>query len=138
MIHEQGHLIGNHSFAHADSRKPWFVAYYQDILRCQRLVEKTAGIRPRFFRPPYGRLSPTTLLAPRLAGLRTVNWSLDSHDWRCRSVPQAQQAAQDAYAKIKGGDILLMHDDHPFVLDVLDILLARCAGFDLNRGIGFL
>jgi peptidoglycan/xylan/chitin deacetylase (PgdA/CDA1 family) len=138
MIHEEGHLIGNHSFAHSNSVQPRFVAYYQDILRCQRLVEKTAGIRPRLFRPPLGRLSPTTLIAPRLAGLRTVNWSLDSHDWRCRTVEQAQQAAQDACLRIRGGDILLMHDDHPYVLDILDILLSRWATFDLSRGRDFI
>jgi len=138
MIHEEGHLIGNHSFAHANRMQPWFVGYYRDIMRCQRLVEKTAGIRPRLFRPPFGRLSPTTLMAPRLAGLRTVNWSLDSHDWQCRTVEQAQQAAQNADSEIVGGDIILMHDDHPFVLDILDILLSRWTTFDLSRGMGFL
>jgi peptidoglycan/xylan/chitin deacetylase (PgdA/CDA1 family) len=137
-IHEEGHLIGNHSFVHSNGLQPWFVAYLQDILRCQRLVAKTAGVRPRLFRPPLGRLSPTTLIAPRLAGLRTMNWSLDSHDWRCRTVEQAQRAAQDVCAKIRGGDILLMHDDHPFVLELLDILLSGCPAFDLSRGIGFI
>ena len=138
MIHKEGHLIGNHSFIHSNGSQPWFVAYYQDILRCQRLIAKTAGVRPQLFRPPLGRLSPTTLIAPRLAGLRTVNWSLDSHDWQCRTIEQAQQAAHDVCAKIREGDILLMHDDHPFMLDILDVLLSRCAGFDLNRGIDFI
>jgi len=137
MIHEEGHQIGNHSYVHSNGTQPWCVAYYQDILRCQLLVEKTVGIRPLLFRPPLGRLSPTTLIAPRLAGLRTVNWSLDSHDWQCRAVEQAQQAARDACARIREGDILLMHDDHPFVLDLLDILLSRCPAFDFSRGIDF-
>jgi len=138
MIHEEGHSIGNHSFVHSNGSQPWFVAYYQDILRCQRLVENAVGIRPRLFRAPLGRLSPTTLIAPRLLGLRTIHWSLDSGDWQCRTVEQARQAAQSACAGIRERDILLMHDDHPFVLDLLDVLLSGCSSLDLTKGIDFL
>jgi hypothetical protein len=45
---------------------------------------------------------------------------------------------KDLGARTRPGDILLLHDDKPHVLDVLDVLLPQLAarGFDLGSAVG--
>ena len=142
QITERGHLIGNHTYHHRDAdvvgdRRPHFGMFYHDARRCQVTVEQYTGRRPRFFRPPGGRLTPVTVLVPKLLGLHCVTWSADVGDWRFRSVGEAQAGAERLMRSIKGGDIVLLHDDNPYVLDLLDALLPRLRAdrWDLASGI---
>ena len=140
QIQERGHEIGNHTYTHPNSRQPWFLPYWQDLLRCQSIIEKQTGKRPKLFRPPGGRISLTSLLAPRLLGLRTVTWSLGVNDWRCHTTYEARQAARKILNKITAGDIILLHDDNPYGLEILDIILPeiRKREYDLFSGGSFL
>ena len=139
-IQEQGHIIGNHTYIHSDSRQPWLWAYFLDLLHCQAVIEKQTGNRPRLFRPAGGRISTASLLAPRLLGMRTVSWSLEANDWRCRTTQEAQQAAELLINKLKSGDIVLLHDDNPHILEILDIVLPlmRSQKINLYNGIDFI
>jgi len=51
------------------------------------------GVPPKWFRPPLGRVNVATLLAAAQCGYRTMNWSLDSNDWRCRTSDDAEKCA---------------------------------------------
>ncbi len=133
-IHARGHRIGNHSFQHANDGDPWFLQYLRDLRRCQALVQRETGVAPRLFRPPKGHLSPTSLITPRLLGLRLVNWSMNVRDWACQSREQALAAARQLVRLTRPGDIVLLHDGNRFVVDILDHALPQfaAAGFDLR------
>ena len=124
-IRTHGHVIGNHSYIHANGRQLRPLEYRRDLLRCQKLVARHTGSSPRMFRPPLGRTSPTTLLVPRLLGLQSIGWSLDSGDWRCRTPAAASVAAEHVKHSVMPGDIVLLHDSHPAVLTILDALLPE-------------
>jgi peptidoglycan/xylan/chitin deacetylase (PgdA/CDA1 family) len=85
------------------------------LQKCQAAIEEQTGIRPSLFRPAGGTISPTTLLVPRLVGLRIITWSLDPCDWRCRTLRDQHQAAQNILQHLSGGDIILYCG-----IDVLD------------------
>ena len=123
-IIKQGHQIGNHTFIHSNGKQPGFFAYLRDIKKCQQIIFDTCGITPKFFRPPCGVLSLTTLLAPRIVGLRVMTWSLDVHDWKCRSKEDALAAAQTLIKNVKPGDIALLHDDNRNVVELLKASLT--------------
>lgn len=139
-IKERGHEIGNHTYIHSNSKPPWFLAYWKDLLNCQSIIEQYTGERPGLFRPPRGHISPTSLVVPKLVGLKTVNWSLGVKDWRCRTSNEARHAAEKLVHKIKPRDIVLLHDDNPCVLEILDIILPaiHSRGYDLFAGKNFL
>lgn len=139
-IQEQGHLIGNHTYIHSVETEPWFLAYYRDILHCQRMIAQYTGESPRLFRPTRGKISFTSLLAPRLVGLRTVTWSLDLKDWRCQSNEEAQRCGEDYVKNSMPRDIILLHDDNPNVLTILDMLLPslKSRNIDVYDGLNFL
>jgi peptidoglycan/xylan/chitin deacetylase (PgdA/CDA1 family) len=138
QIRAGGHLIGNHSYLHrarfvlADAPAPRFWEYYRDLRRCQAVVDKCAGLRPRLFRPPGGRLTPVTLLVPKLLGLRCVTWSREAGDWRFRTAQEARAGAAVLAATVEPGDVVLLHDDNPCVLDLLDELLPALVARHFN------
>jgi peptidoglycan/xylan/chitin deacetylase (PgdA/CDA1 family) len=131
-----GHEVGNHSFSHVAPRPFAVRSFRQDLQRCQLAIESLGG-QPRWFRPPLGRMNPATLLAPRYLGLQRMGWSLETNDWRCRSVSDARATADALLKSVIDRDIVLLHDDHPRVLDILDCVLPTLSRrFDLAVGQG--
>jgi peptidoglycan-N-acetylglucosamine deacetylase len=130
----EGHLLGNHGHRHRPMVDPFRLR--RDLLRCSELLEWHAGVWPRLYRPPLGRLTPAGLVVPPALGLRTVTWSLDVRDWACRSAEDAGRAAAELLARVVARDIVLLHDDHAAVLPILDAVLPELARrFDLAAGV---
>jgi peptidoglycan/xylan/chitin deacetylase (PgdA/CDA1 family) len=137
-IRGEGHLIGNHTYAHRLDKDPGLALYLRDVRHCQTLIEELTGDAPRFFRAPMGRRSLGALLSPSLLGLRHVLWSFDSDDWTLRDEKSAVRCAQRLCSSVTQGDIVLFHDDNPWVLILLDRLLPhlKTRGIDLHSAIG--
>ena len=76
-------------------------------------------------------------IAPAFCGLKVVLWLLDSGDWRSHTHEDALRAAEYVKVNIKPRDIVLLHDNNPAVLTVLDLLLPqlRRQRIDLEGGI---
>jgi peptidoglycan/xylan/chitin deacetylase (PgdA/CDA1 family) len=135
-----GHIIGNHSFQHERARCVGLRAYCRDLCRCQTAVIEQTGRAPVLFRPPFGEVSATTVLAARWHGLRPVAWSLDSEDWQYRTPEDAPRTVERVLANVRARDVILLHDDHLGVLAILDRLLPSLKerGLDLARGAAWL
>lgn len=131
-VHRLGHVIGNHTYSHR-APDPWFGEYFRDVKRCQDTVRRHVGVTPRLFRPPKGHVSGASLTVPRMLGLRTMNWSLNVRDWECESPADARRAAERLVREAQGGNIVLLHDNRPLLLPLLDFALPRlvAAGFDV-------
>jgi peptidoglycan-N-acetylglucosamine deacetylase len=136
----EGHLIGNHTYEHRLEKDPALCAYLLDVRRCQLQLKQLTGVAPIYFRAPMGRRSAGALLAPRLLGLRQVLWSADSDDWKLRTKEAAISCGQRLCETVQGGDIVLLHDDNPWTVTVLDRLLPSLAtrGLDLRSGMEML
>ena len=140
IIQEQGHLIGNHTYIHSNGSQPWFLAYWRDLLQCQSLIEENTGQRPKLFRPVGGEITPAALIVPWVMGLKTMIWSLDVSDWKCQKPEEAHRRGEDLCQKLSPGDIVLLHDDNPNVLIILDLILPmiKSNNLDLKSGVDFL
>ncbi len=130
----EGHSIGNHTYLHPLDRVPPLAAYYRDVKQCQAVIESHTGRRPILFRPPMGRLTLGSLVAPRLAGLRTMLWSVDVDDWTLRNETDSVAAGRRLAASAAPGDIVLLHDDNPCVLTVLETALPQLRTRRLDLG----
>jgi peptidoglycan/xylan/chitin deacetylase (PgdA/CDA1 family) len=137
QIAAAGHVLGNHSWQHDLNRNGRLLPYHRDLKRCQREIQRVTGQRPRLFRPPLGRISLASLIAPRLAGLKPIYWSTELQDWQLTTDDEARRQAILWAESISPGDIVLLHDDNPCVLTILDVLLPRLVerGLDLRRGV---
>jgi len=133
----EGHAVGNHSHTHPSDRWPAFSPYMDDIMQCNRTIEKIQGKKPTLFRAPEGRLHPPSIWASRKLGLQHVLWSLDSNDWQCTNAEEARQAAEKVLSNVHDRDIILLHEYAHWTLDLLDVLLPGLVslGFDLATGV---
>lgn len=107
-IVEEGHEVACHGYAH-----DWRVqmsprSAAADLAASMAAIVGATGVTPKLFRPPYGVTTPG--LAVALAGttLLPTAWSLRSWDTVPWGPPRAR--ATRLAARIKGGDIVLMHD----------------------------
>jgi peptidoglycan/xylan/chitin deacetylase (PgdA/CDA1 family) len=105
----EGHEIGVHSYRH--ERLYVFKTPRQielDIRRCQDLIFEIAGVRPRFFRPPVGLMSPRIAAGVRRAGLLNVGWTVRTYDGVAHTTKESW--LRNALAGLCPGNILLLHD----------------------------
>lgn len=56
-IIDAGHVIGNHSYSHANGWKVKTKSYVRDVLRGKQIIQEYTGVQTQLFRPPYGRIS---------------------------------------------------------------------------------
>ena len=140
LIKNKGHYIGNHSYEHHNGRFPSFPVYKKDILKCQALVKSIVGFEPCFFRPPRGRINPTTLLAVKSCGLKSVLWSNEGGEWSYRSTAAPTVIARALLETLTPRDVVMLHDNNPKVPKILELILPalKAKNFDLINGLGSL
>lgn len=135
-----GHEVGVHGWEHRNALLLTPRAVRDDLARAQDAIARSAGVVPRFYRPPYGVLSSGALLAARRLGLTPVLWTADGHDWTARSTPDSVRAA--ITPRLTGGATVLLHDSDctsapgawRSALGALPLLLDSCARRGLDVG----
>lgn len=143
-IVRRGHLLGNHTYTHSEQwfaphKSPPFKTFRSDVGRCQKLLDSYLEDRPRLYRPPGGRLTPSTVLTAKAERLRCVTWSKEVMDWSFRRPEEGRLGGEKLSQIVESGDIVLLHDDNPIVLDLLDVLLPNLSSqdYDLQSGIDY-
>lgn len=117
-MHDEGHVVGNHSFDHANffplkSRR----TIINEIEKTQRIINSAAAGNALFFRPPFGVTNPMIAAAVKKMGLVTVGWSLRSFD---TVIKNNDKLLDRLLKRTHNGAIVLFHDrikGMHFVLD---------------------
>ena len=133
LIHERGHMIGNHSWDHIDLKKLDEDAVREQIGRVQRLVEETVGTAPKLFRPPYGSGGDVVKEIAEEFGLLYTTWSNGSLDWDASAKDKPDEVIRNVLDQLHPGANILMHE-LPWTADALDELLGKIE----EEGYGFL
>jgi peptidoglycan-N-acetylglucosamine deacetylase len=123
----EGHEIGNHSWSHPNLAKLSDEGLRSQLRRTEDIVVKTAGIKPKLMRPPYGELTKRQrILVNHEFGYKVILWDVDPLDWKR---PGPNVVAQRIIAGARPGSIILSHDIHPPTIaampQVFDALLAK-------------
>jgi peptidoglycan/xylan/chitin deacetylase (PgdA/CDA1 family) len=132
-IVKAGHVIGNHTFTHPRLIFASPAETRTQLERCARAMEDAAGLTPVLFRPPYGGRRPDTLAVARSMGMEPIMWTITGYDW---NAPPADQIFRRVSGKIRGGDVVLLHDgndvamggDRSHTVIATDRLIERCKG----------
>ena len=105
-VAKAGHEIGNHSYSHPlfCFRSPRFIE--RELRRAQQSIEAHAGVRPAWFRAPFGARWFGLRRAARRLGLGGVMWSAIGYDWSL-SADAVLERLKDGLAN---GAILCLHD----------------------------
>jgi len=105
---DEGHTIGNHSFAH----NYWYDLKTKknmlaDLKRTEELIFSISGKRSKFFRPPYGVTTPALSNAIRLLGYQSIGWSMRSLDTQEKGT---EFTTKRIVERLQPGAIVLLHD----------------------------
>lgn len=107
-MHDEGHLVANHSFDHHYGGMFGRGAYWHDqIARTDEVIASAIGRRPRWFRPPMGFKQLHITRALRLHSHCMVTWTRRAFDG-VATTPEA--IVQRLGGRAQPGDILLLHD----------------------------
>jgi len=106
-IKEGGHEIGNHSYKHPSFTKIGLDRIKEEIEKTNDIIEKYTGERPKLFRFPSGDYNKDTFLKVRNLGYMTIQWDVDSVDWKEIS---AETEYDRVMKNVKPGSIILFHN----------------------------
>lgn len=130
-IHEEGHIIGNHSFSHTNLWDFMSSAKMSaDIENTVAAIRDVTGKSARYFRPPYGVINPMVNRAVKKTGMFIVTWRFRSFDTTASS---SEVLLEKAIRKVKPGDILLFHDSCMLTAEILEKLIVSLQ----ERGLEF-
>jgi peptidoglycan/xylan/chitin deacetylase (PgdA/CDA1 family) len=130
-IRNRGHGIENHSYSHRYGfALRGAKAMARELTLAQDVIESISGYRPKFFRPPAGIQSVwlrSVLIETRLS---LVSWTRRGFD---TVSSDGQRVTSRLIGKgLTAGEILLLHDRVPLVIDVLPRLLEHMKQRDLK------
>jgi peptidoglycan/xylan/chitin deacetylase (PgdA/CDA1 family) len=125
QILRQGSSIGNHSLTHSNLARGGRFARFE-LQKTSALIHHATGFRPCLFRAPYGAVSAGLVREARAAGMLTIQWDVDPHDYVSSERPHYIAGAVSK--AVRGGSIIVLHDgggDPSRTLRALPLLLHR-------------
>ena len=105
-IYDAGHEIGNHSYSHKDMPSMNYEDIILDIQKCNETVRNITGHSPDLFRAPSGSYDNKTISAAENIGMMTIQWDVDSLDWKNIS---ADEILKRVTTKVQKGSIIQLH-----------------------------
>ncbi len=122
MMRARGHGIENHSYRHPHAfALGGPVRMAREVARGQEAIERSGGGRPSFFRAPAGIQNPWLTGVLEDAHLSLVSWTRRGFDTVSRD---GRRVARRLIGPgLSAGDILLLHDSAPVVLEALPRVL---------------
>ncbi len=107
-IHEEGHLIGNHTYHHPDMSKiATKESFHKELKDVETEYKNVVGEEmTKFYRPPQGKFNETNLQMAKDLGYHTFFWSLAYVDWYENDQPSKEEAFQKLLGRIHPGAIV--------------------------------
>jgi len=132
---EEGHELAVHGNRH------WPMALLPprilrtEIEKCARAIFDTTGVQARFFRPPFGFMTPAQSVFVRHLGYKPVLGDVYPEDPRR---PGTERIVSRVLRRLRAGSIVILHDGSPLgerdrgqTVDAVDVILAQAAGLGL-------
>ena len=113
-IDEAGLEIGTHSNTHPDMAKLSQESILSELTTSMKKITDITGKDVKVFRAPYGSYNNTLLNTCSQLGLSTIQWDIDSLDWKGLSAGEVTKRVMD---RAKNGSIILMHNNADHVVE---------------------
>ena len=123
-IYKNGHDIGNHGANHKHMTKLSKEDMISEIEGCHTIIKSMTGIDMTLFRAPYGDYNESVILAAKSEGYNTVQWDVDSLDWKDYGVDAIVDKVCN-HKDLKNGSIILLHNGSKYTALALDELLKE-------------
>lgn len=122
-MHEEGHLIGNHTYSHLQLNAGNEEIFRQELIRTNEIIGELTGEEVTYVRPPYGSWNKQF---EKELNMIPVLWTIDPLDW-CSD--NADCITREVCGKAQENAIILMHDQYKSsvtaALRIIDILTGK-------------
>lgn len=125
-----GHEMGTHSRTHSYMSKLSETEIRSELSTSAQAIERLTGQKVSLFRPPYGDYDNLLVDTAREMGLYTIQWDVDSLDWKNLS---GQEIALRVINATKNGSIILCHNNGLHTAEALPLIFSTLR----NRGYEF-
>ena len=119
-LHEEGHLIGNHTYHHVDITKKSEDEAKKEIEDTDKVISAITGEHVAYMRPPFGVWQKDLELEMEVM---PVMWSIDPLDWTTKNT---DEIVNKVVTEAGENDIILLHDCYESSVDaalrIVDIL----------------
>lgn len=102
-----GHELGNHTWTHQDLAFQSTLQTRRQLQRGREAIERTAGVRPRFFRPPRGNLTGSAIASAAELGYDVLLWSVTRGG---AGVGTPASVVDHLVGTVAPGDVVALHD----------------------------
>ncbi|MGL4345206.1 MAG: polysaccharide deacetylase family protein [Cellulosilyticaceae bacterium] len=122
-ISEEGHDLGNHSDKHPHVNRLPKEDIMKDMRMAHNTIKEITGRDCWLYRGPYGEYNDIVLDAARECGYYTIQWDVDSLDWK----EYGKSALIDKVLKHKNlapGSIILLHNATKYTKDALEEIIV--------------
>lgn len=129
-IVERGHELGTHSKTHPYMSKLSETEMREELSSSCQAIERTTGVKPTLFRPPYGDYNNLLIETCAKLNLYPIQWDVDSLDWKNLS---ATELSLRVINGVKEGSIILCHNNGLHTAEALPMIFSTLQ----NRGYEF-
>lgn len=119
-IVNRGHELGNHSASHPEMGNLSAGDIEEEIMSTHETIKSVTGFEAKLFRPPFGHYSPNMLSTIAGLGYFTIQWDVDSLDWKERG---AGDIILRVTEKVQTGSIVLFHNNAKYITEALPMVL---------------
>ena len=117
-IASRGFEIGTHSATHPQMSKLSENQVREELTSSSKKIFEITGKPVTLFRPPFGDYNNQLLSVAKGLGLYTIQWSIDSLDWKGLSAREIAERVQ----KSESGDIILCHNNSDHIVEALPLI----------------
>lgn len=121
-IYEAGHDLGSHSESHKNMSQLSDEEKKQELLSVHKKVKALTGTDMYLFRAPYGDYDDAVILTAKENGYYTIQWNVDSLDWKDYGVKSILSTVLDNQ-ELGNGSVILCHNGAKYTADALDQLI---------------
>ena len=121
-IFRSGHEIGTHSATHPYMSKLDKAAIERELTTSSSAIENITGKKVEVFRPPYGDYDDLLIETAKELGLFTIQWDVDSLDWKDLS---AEQITNRVVSRVQKGSIVLFHNQGLHTAEALPAIIKE-------------
>ena len=122
QIDNAGFDIGTHSETHPKMSSLSQAKMSEELETSISKITKVTGKPVKFFRAPFGDYSDAVLNVAGSLGLKTIQWDVDSLDWKGLS---AEAITMRILNGVKNGSIILCHNNSDHIVEALPMILDR-------------
>ena len=100
--------IGNHTQNHINGWRSSTDSYLKNIEECEIAIGDLVNQEQKYFRPPYGKITPRQATAVLQKGFKIVMWDVLSADFDQTITPE--KCLDNVLKNVKPGSIIIFHD----------------------------